>query len=161
MLNVRAAADAVAERFVSELPVRSADLREVFADDLEERAESLRDGVRFLADNTVSDPAKIVEGAELSAYYSADEELLELQDQFDLFALVESGVTEPSEEWIKRAQEAMVRHRERMNELERQHNQRVTLGLIDRASTLEGYVEEAVFAVDREIQRQIDIAGGK
>lgn len=191
MLNVREAADVVAEHISDALPVDPSKLRDILAEDLEERAESVREDVRFLAENTVIDPARIVEGAELSAYYSADEELLELQDQFDPYWLVEQdneGV--PREDLIERAREAVALHRERMDELEREHQQRVTLGLIDQADRtasrlrripttnttrmlvtyqqvdsplfeLERYVRTAVYDVDREIQRQIDIERGK
>lgn len=81
----------------------------------------------------------------------------------------------------------MARYRERMDELEREHKQRVSLDLIGRAtrvaerlrrlnepsrilvtyydvdeplSELERYVHEAVLALDREIQHQIDLARG-
>jgi hypothetical protein len=87
-----------------------------------------------------------------------------------------------------RADAALKLYRERMDELEREHKQRVSLDLLDRATRtatrlrgisetrkilvayqdverplaeLEGYVDEAVRALDREIQRQIDLARGK
>ena len=82
----------------------------------------------------------------------------------------------------------MKRYRERQEELEREHKRRVSLDLLDRATStaerlrtmsdtkkvlvayhdverplaeLEDYVDEAARALDREIQCQIDLARGK
>ena len=188
MLELRAAADAITETFVSALAVDPCELRETFADDLEARAESLRSDVGFLAEGGM-EPGKIIEGVELWSQYGADEELLELQAQFDPFVVAEAaGLKEPSQELVAQTQQALVRYRERMEELEREHKQRVSLELIDAAvatsgrlrrlreshkilaayyeidrslTELEGYVHEAVLALDRHIQQQIDLARGK
>jgi hypothetical protein len=188
MLELRPAAEVVTERFASELAVETSELRELLADDLEGRVESLRSDVVFLGESGV-DPAKIIEGVELWSHYGADEQLLELQAQFDPFAIYEARERgETSDDVAARADAALKRYRERMDELEREHKQRVSLDLLYRATSsatrvramsetrkilvdyqdverplaeLEGYVDEAVRALDREIQRQIDIARGK
>lgn len=188
MLGLRAAAEVVTEQLVAELAVESPELRELLAGDLESRAESLRSDVGFLGESGV-EPAKIIEGVELWSHYGADEELLELQAQFDPFAIYEASERgEPTDDVAARAEASLARYRERMDELEREHKQRVSLDLIDRATStaarlrnmsdprkilvayhdverplaeLEEYVDEAVRALDREIQLQIDIARGK
>jgi hypothetical protein len=188
MLELRAAAEAVTDNFIAELAVDPRELRELLAEDLEARVESLRDDIGFLGQSNV-EPAKIIEGVELWSHYGADEELLELQQQFDPFVLAEErGYAEPTEELVARTQAALVRYRARMDELEREHKQRVSFDLIDRATRvatrlrrladpsrilvtyqevdeplaeLERYVHCAVLALDREIQHQIDLARGK
>jgi hypothetical protein len=188
MLELRPAAEVVVERFAAELDVETAELRDLLADDLEGRVESLQSDVGFLGESGV-EPAKIIEGVELWAHYGADEELLELQAQFDPFAIYEASERgESREELAARTGAAHKRYRERMDELELEHKQRVSLDLLDRATStavrlrdmsdarrilvayheverplaeLEEYVDEAVRALDREIQRQIDIARGK
>lgn len=188
MLELRAAAETVTGNFITELAVDPRELRELLADDLEARIESLQDDIGFLGQSNV-DPAKIIEGVELWSRYGADEELLELQQQFDPFVLAEEcGYDEPTEELIARTQAALIRYRERMDELEREHKKRVSLDLIDRATKIAGrlrrlsdpsrilvayhevdeplaelerYVHRAVMVLDREIQHQIDLARGK
>jgi hypothetical protein len=188
MLELIGAAVAATDRFINELSIDVADLRELLADDLESRVEALRSDVAFLAESGVP-PATIIEGVELWSQYGADEELLELQAQFDPFAIYEASERgESREELAARAEAATKRYRERQEELEREHKQRVSLELLDRAagiatrlrtmsdpakilvayhdverplSELEDYVDEAVRALDREIQRQIDLARGK
>lgn len=189
-LNDREAADAVANHLSGAVALDTSLLSVTFADDLEDRADALREDVRFLSENAVDEPERLIEGAELATFYSADEELLELQDQFDPYWLggdqSESGGV--SQESMDRVFAAVNRHYERMNELERQHTRRVTLRLIDEAtetaerlrsmteptrmlvtyrevdfplSELESYVGQVVEAVDREIERQDDIRRGK
>jgi len=188
MLELRPAADAVSQRFASELAVDATDLGDLLADDLEARVESLRSDVGFLAESGV-EPEKIIEGVELWSHYGADEELLELQAQFDPFAIYEASERgELREDVAAEAEAALKRYRERQEELEREHKRRVSLDLLDRATStaerlrtmsdtkkvlvayhdverplaeLEDYVDEAVRALDREIQRQIDLARGK
>jgi hypothetical protein len=188
MLELRPAADAVSQRFTSELAVDATDLGGLLADDLEARVESLRSDVGFLAESGV-EPEKIIEGIELWSHYGADEELLELQAQFDPFAICEASERgELREDVAAEAEAALKRYRERQEELEREHKRRVSLDLLDRATStaerlrtmsdtkkvlvayhdverplaeLEDYVDEAVRALDREIQRQIDLARGK
>ena len=188
MLELREAAVAVTDRFISELAVDVTELRELLADDLESRIESLRSDVAFLAESGIP-PATIIEGVELRSHYGADEELLELQAQFDPFAIYEASERgESREELAARAEAATKRYRERQEELERAHKRRVSLDLLDRAmrtaarlktisdttrilvayhdverplNELEEYVDEAVRALDREIQHQIDLARGK
>ena len=188
MLELRPAADAVSQRFASELAVDATDLGDLLADDLEARVESLRSDVGFLAESGV-EPEKLIEGVELWSHYGADEELLELQAQFDPFAIYEASERgESREDVAAEAEAALKRYRERQEELEREHKRRVSLDLLDRATStaerlrkmsdtkkvlvayhdvepplaeLEDYVDEAVRALDREIQRQIDLARGK
>ena len=129
MLEFRAAADAVTEEFAADLSVDALEFRETLADDLEARVESLRSDVRFLAESG-TDPAKIVEGVELWSQYGADEELLDLQAQFDPFVVAEAaGLDEPTDDLVEQTQKALVRYRERMEELEHEHEQRVSLDL--------------------------------
>jgi hypothetical protein len=125
----------------------------------------------------------------LWTHYGADEVLLELAAQFDPFNLVEqSDGGRPSAELIAQSEAAIALYRARMDELEREHKQRVSLDLVSRAgqvatrvrgltdasrilvtyhdvdeplTELEGYVNDAVLAVDRAIQNQIDIERGK
>ncbi len=188
MLELRSAAETVTGRFAADLAVDASELRELLAVDLEARVESLRSDVGFLAEGGV-EPAKIIEGVELWSHYGADEELLELQAQFDPFAIYEASERgEPRGDVAARAEAALKRYRERQEELEREHKQRVSLDLLDRGANtatrlrkmtgtkkilvgyhdverplaeLEEYVDEAVRALDREIQRQIDISRGK
>jgi hypothetical protein len=188
MLELRAAAEAVTASFIAELAVDSHELREVLAADLESRVDSLQSDLKFLSQASV-DPAKIIEGVELWAHYGADEELLELAQRFDPLVLAkESAAGRPREELIAQSEAATERYRARMDELEQEHKQRVSFDLIERAtqvasrlqclndpsrilvayhdvdeplSELEGYMYEAVVALDREIQHQIDLARGK
>jgi hypothetical protein len=188
MLELREAADQVTAAFIGKLSVDPKELRDLLAEDLDYRVDELRGDVSFLHEANIP-PEKFIESVELWAHYGADEELLELKGQFDPLAMAkEAGVAEPSEEMIARSQAALKRYRERQAELEQKHRQRVSLDLIDQAtrvaarlrrlsstsqilstyhaldvrlSELEGYVEEAVVSLDREIQHQIDLARGK
>lgn len=187
-LQVRQAADAVCDRFSSEFQVAPFAVRELLADDLEARATSVRKDVDWLRERGV-DADEIVEGVELEAHYGADEELLDLRAKLDPLTLAEeSDYGELSQEQLDRTEAALARLRERMDELEREHKRRVTLGLIERAqrtasrlrriaethqilvtysdverplAELERYVEQAVLIVDREIEHQRDLERGK
>lgn len=187
-LQVRQAADTVCDRFSSEFEVDPFAVRVLLADDLEERVASVRKDVQWLRERGV-DADKIVEGVELESHYGADEELLDLRAKLDPLTLAEeSGYGELTQEQLERTETALARLRERMDELEREHKRRVTLGLIERAqrtasrlrriadthrilvtyseverplAELERYVEQAVLIVDREIQHQLDLERGK
>jgi hypothetical protein len=188
MLELRGAAETVTSGFIAELTVAPYELRDVLAADLESRVHSLESDVEFLGQASV-DPAKIIEGVELWSHYGADEELLELAEQFDPFVLAdESEAGRPRDELIAQSEAAMARYRARLDELEREHKQRVSLEIVARAAKvatrlrrlddpshllvtyrevdeplteLEGYVHEGVLALDREIEQQIDLARGK
>jgi hypothetical protein len=188
MLELRAAAEAVTAGFIAELAVEPYELRDLLAADLESRVNSLEGDLEFLSQASI-EPGKIIEGVELWAHYGADEELLELAQQFDPLFLVEQiDAGRPRDEVMAESEAAVAGYRERMDELEREHKQRVSLDLVDRAtrvavrlrglknaspilatyyaideplSELERYVYEAVIALDREIQHQIDLARGK
>lgn len=187
-LRVRQAAEGVCDHFSSEFEVDPLAVRETLADDLEARVASVRKDVQWLRERGV-DADQIVEGIELEAHYGADEELLDLRAKLDPVALAEeSGYGEPSQEKIEQMEAALVRLRERMVELEREHKRRVTLGLLERTrrvashlrsgsethrilgayseverplAELERYVEQAVLIIDREIERRRDLERGK
>ena len=187
-LQVRQAAEAVCSRFTSDLEADAIVVRELFADDLGVRIDKVQRDVDWLRQNGV-DADKIIEGVELEAHYGADEELLNLQAKLDPLALAEeSGYGELNQGQLDRTEAALAQLRERMEELEREHRRRVTLGLLERAereashlrkmnemhriletyaaverplAELERYVEQAVMIIDRAIQHQIDLERGK
>lgn len=189
MLDICAAADSVVGGFITELEIDANELRELLADDLESRVDSLRRDIGFLEENGTMEPANVIKGIELWWHYRADEELLELEQQADPFRLArESGLGEPTEQLVDQTRRALIRYRERMDELESAHKQRVSLDLVKRATRvagrlrrlgdssrilvtyhevdeplteLERYVDHAVMVLDREIQLQIDIRRGK
>jgi hypothetical protein len=74
-LRYTEAAEAMAEHLTAGLEVDPAQLRELLAEDIESRVESVRDDVEFLRSNTSVDPATIILGVELQAKCGADEEL--------------------------------------------------------------------------------------
>jgi hypothetical protein len=135
MLELRAAAESVTSGFIADLTVDPDELRHVLCADLDSRVNALRDDLEFLSQADI-DPSEIIEGVELWSRHGADEELLELAEQFDPFVLAEqSDAGRPREELIAESEAAMVRYRARMEELEREHKQRVSLDLIDRATS--------------------------
>jgi hypothetical protein len=186
--ELRELADAVASNFIAELALDVDNFRDLLAKDLESRVESLRADVEFLGQSSI-DPATIIQGVELWSHYGADEQLLELAQQFDPFVMsgeLESG--RPPDEVFAQREGAMVSYRRRMNELERDHKRRVSLDLMGQGTRvaarlrrlndpsqilvaywkvdaplgmLEQYVHQAVMALDREIERQSDIERGK
>jgi hypothetical protein len=105
------------------------ELRELLADDLESRAERLQSDLDFLNEATLN-PAALIQGAEMSLTYGADEELLELEEQMNPLWL---GDVAPTAEAIKSAQAAAERYRERQNELEAEHRRRVSPDLPKQA----------------------------
>jgi hypothetical protein len=78
MLELSAAAHRVTANFIAELGVDPRELRELLAEDLESRVESVQDDVRLLEQGNVP-PDRFIQGVELWSRYGADEELLELQ----------------------------------------------------------------------------------
>jgi hypothetical protein len=88
MLDLRAAADTVTEKLIDELAVDAGELRELLAEDLESRVDSLQSDIEFLGQSNI-EPAKMIEGIELWSHYGADEELLDLAQQFDPFVITE------------------------------------------------------------------------